>query len=137
MSDLKHNVQQGAFSHEVCGHCFQDGTGVKAPIDEGLLSITRVRFCESFEDSPVNFNVMLMADHKVTKKLEHIVRACSSHANYHWHMWNYLKPKKPYSVREFGTIDSVDRMASALGDAQLNILEQAIEWRESWLPKKY
>ncbi|GAB3621215.1 hypothetical protein GCM10027417_24760 [Glutamicibacter endophyticus] len=132
-----HDLRQGTFSHKVCDKCEQDGTGLKSLITDDLMSIVRLRTCSEHDHEPVNFNVMLMGMHRVTQTFQHVIRGCSSHANYHWHTWTYLRPKTEAPKQDLGPLDSVEEVSSAFKHANVKIIGQALEWRESWLPRKY
>lgn len=130
------NVRSGEFSHKKCDQCQQEGSGLKVPLTDELLTITRVCYCASLDDAPVSFSLMVMGKHRLSKKFAHIVRACSSHANYHWHLWTYLRPAKEASKQDLKPLNSVEDVTMALRHASIEIVERAFEWEDQWLPRK-
>ncbi|WP_104044812.1 hypothetical protein [Arthrobacter sp. ZGTC412] len=132
MSDKSHGpLEQGLLYHEKCEGCVPTRPPLKMSLDEDdlLIAIDRHTRCEGFV---WDFSVGLMADHKVTRMMEHVVRACSAHANYHLHKGNYLRPKKLKVSKTFGTLDNEQEADDAYNQSAMTIIGDAIEWRDRW-----
>ncbi|MGV3017674.1 hypothetical protein, partial [Rothia sp. 88186D007BW] len=84
----------------------------------------------------VNFSVGLMAYHTPLKGVVDVIRACSAHENFHYHVGDYLRPKKKLPARGIRVLNSAEDSHEAYDEACSYVIGEAFErWRE-WHPKK-
>lgn len=101
--------------------------------DEGqLLSISRVSRCAR---RVVDFSIGVQTYHKTRTKFVYVVRACTAHANYHWHWWHFLRVNE-IEVEPKRLLDTQDDLNAAYTDASHNVIPRALEWRDLWARRK-
>lgn len=129
-------LDKGELHHERCEKCVETRPAIKMYIDndDPLVAIDRNTQCSGHV---WDFSVGLMAHHSVTKTMEHVVRACSAHSNYHLHEGDFLRPRKPKVSKTFGTLDNEEQAHQAYLDSTMRIIGDAVEWRDQWRPKKH
>lgn len=112
-----------------CPDCFRP-PAVKMYLDDDdrVRGIARTFFCK---DKPVDFSIGLMTFSSVRRKEVDVIRACSSHANYHVHYWHHLKVAE-VSVLEKYPLDTLDDVMRAYGSATANVYPRYEEWIEKW-----
>ncbi|QOT16022.1 hypothetical protein [Paenarthrobacter sp. YJN-5] len=125
------SLEQGLLHHEKCDGCLETRPALKTYIDteDTLLSVERYIQCGSFV---WDFSVGLLAEHRATKGLENVVRACSAHANYHLHRWEYLFPRRKQVPESLAMLDNEEQAHEASLDAYSRVIVDAVEWRETW-----
>ena len=129
-------LKPGLLHHEKCENCRETRPALKIQIDDEdpLVSIERYIACGTFV---WNFSVGLRAMHHVTKAMEDVVRACSAHANYHVHFWNYLYPRRKLVPESLGVLDNEEQAHVASMDAYSRVVSDAVERREEWRARKH
>ncbi|GAA3305568.1 hypothetical protein GCM10017709_27070 [Glutamicibacter nicotianae] len=124
----------GAFWHGECAGCSDDSRAVKVDLGEGLRTVTRVKRCKSVGDLVVDFSVGVQSEHPDMPKPADVIRGCSSHANYHWHRWDFQYPRRDLPAESLCQLDSVLQVHNCFIDSTHRISGQAVDWREQWLP---
>ncbi|MET3934976.1 hypothetical protein [Arthrobacter sp. OAP107] len=115
-----------------CADCYKP-PAVKMFVDDAdrVRGITRTSFCA---DKPVGFSIGLMTYSSVRKQDVDVIRACSSHANYHVHHWHHLRVSETKVVEKY-PLDSPDDVMRAYGSATANIYPRYEEWITEWSRK--
>ena len=132
---IHERLEEGALHHENCDSCVTDRPAAKFVLDdEGKLIVRDRKYsCGTFV---WGFSVNVMAHHSVSKKLESVVRACSTHSNYHWHEYSFLRPTRSTVAEDFGPLNNEEEATNAYGEAKRNIIRDAVKWRDAWQPKQ-
>ncbi|MBD1541047.1 hypothetical protein G9E11_02000 [Arthrobacter sp. IA7] len=126
----KYSVHDGDVKE--CPDCFRPAP-IKMYLDDEdkVLGINRTFFCR---DEPVSFSMGLLTYSSVRGKEVDVIRACSSHANYHVHHWHHLRVAET-KINEMYPIDSHDDLIRAHGHASHNVFPRYAEWKKEWSKK--
>ncbi|WP_237234110.1 hypothetical protein [Rothia nasimurium] len=135
------NLASGTKFHSRCDECVETLPAIRFHLDEErqLEAIDRHITCSSFSrNNPlvVQFSVGLMAYHSPSKDVVDVIRTCSAHENFHYHVGDYLRPKKKLPARGIRVLNSAEDSHEAYYEACSYIISEAFErWRE-WHPRK-
>lgn len=98
-------LTQGSLLHckAQCNECKVSGT-IRHSIDEdnGLEILERYTECQKYK---YDFSVGLLCSFPGISQKPYVMRGCSSHANFHLHVW---EPLKPFSAH--GNIKMIQRV---------------------------
>lgn len=100
--------------------------------DDEVRGIRRTFFCG---EATVDFSIGVQAWAGPRKAFVDVVRACSSHANYHVHWWHHLRVSET-SVEEKYPLNAQEDVNRAYMDASVNIFPRYEEWRNKWAAKR-
>lgn len=135
------NLVPGTPFHRRCEECTETIPAIRYALDDDqqLEAIDRHITCASFSrENPlvVNFSVGLQAYHPPLGAKTDVIRACSAHNNFHYHVGDYLRPKKKLPAQSMRELHSAQDSQEAYDEACTYIIAGAYErWRE-WQPKK-
>lgn len=133
---MKHNtLEQGSMYHPKCDSCTETRPALKfyLDFDDPLRVIERHIKCDNFV---WDFSIGLHGLHPALKKETSIVRACSAHANYHVHWWDYLYPRRDQVPKSYAVLDNEEKADHAYHDAVTYVIDDAFERRAQWRPGK-
>lgn len=136
MADKHGKLAQGKLEHDLkaCGSCERTNPPIRIYLDQqnGLEILDNHTVCQG---QTWLFSVGLLAHNPRYKgRVPYVMRACSSHANYHLHEWHPLRPfSKNEKVSSFGVLDSLEEADKAYRHSQSYIPEEGIKrWWQEW-----
>ncbi|MGH1977036.1 hypothetical protein [Rothia sp. L_38] len=138
MADKHKRLKPGQLYHpqETCSTCEPTKPPIRVYLDHehGLEILDNHVSCQGLV---WKFSVGLLVRHpRYGQKTPYVLRACSSHANYHVHEWSPLRPfSRDGKVTSLRVLDSLQDADKAYGESQQLVQVHGIEkWWSEWHP---